>query len=91
MCRTEIKTEKGGDFAVDFLEMALRTELAISYDETMRPVAARCTSCGDAMPQPDASLTDAAGIVLWYSKVFLEHKKVKHPNSQKITQDPLLP
>lgn len=71
--------------------MALRSELAISYDEGMHPVAARCTSCGDVMPQPEPALTDAAAIVLWYSKAFLEHKKVKHPNSQRITEDPLMP
>lgn len=41
------------------------------------------------MPQPEPALTDAADVVLWFSKVFLDHKRDKHPNSQRITEDPI--
>ena len=41
------------------------------------------------MPQPESDLTDAADIVLWFSRAFLEHKREKHPNSQRVTEDPV--
>jgi len=78
-----------GRFCCKLSPMALRSELAISWDEKMHPIAARCTWCGDPIPQPEPGLTDAAEIVLWFSKAFLDHKRVKHPNSQRVTEDPV--
>lgn len=43
------------------------------------------------MPPPEHPLVDSADIVLWFSKVFLDHKKAEHPTSQKIADDPILP
>jgi len=63
--------------------MAPRTELAISYDDDMLPVSARCTHCGERMPKPVEGLEFPADIVLWFSVRFLEHKRRKHPTSCK--------
>jgi hypothetical protein len=63
--------------------MALRTELAISYDEDMFPVSAACTYCGERMPKPVAGLRSRADIILWFAARFLEHKRLRHPTSHK--------
>jgi len=63
--------------------MALRTELAISYDDDLLPVSAACTHCGEKMPKPVAGLDFPADIILWFSARFLEHKRLKHPTSRK--------
>lgn len=63
--------------------MALRSELAIIYNDDMYPVSATCTHCGEKMQSPDARLEFAADIILWFSVQFLEHKKRKHPSSRR--------
>jgi hypothetical protein len=63
--------------------MALRTELAISYDDDLFPVSAACTYCGEQMQKPAKVVKNAAEIILWFSVRFLEHKKLKHPTSRK--------
>ena len=62
--------------------MAFRTELAISYDEDMFPVSAKCTHCGEEMPLPGVGQS-AADIILSFSVQFLMHKRQKHPDSRK--------
>ena len=54
-------------------------ELAIRYDENLRPVSAQCSSCGLHMPPPPSDLHDTADIILWLSDHFIEHRKQKHP------------
>jgi hypothetical protein len=63
--------------------MALRTELAIIYDDDMLPVSAACKHCGEGMPKPDAGFESAAEMILWFSVQFLEHKRHWHPTSRK--------
>jgi hypothetical protein len=67
--------------------MVLRTELAIVYNSDMFPVSASCTHCGEEMPKPDACLEFPADIVLWFSLQFLEHKRLKHPNSHRSDEE----
>lgn len=59
--------------------MAMNTELAFFYDQSMRPVAAKCRLCGEGMPEPDLELRSPADIVFWLSQRFIEHKRQKHP------------
>jgi hypothetical protein len=56
----------------------MRTELTIIYDENIRPVAAVCSACGEEMPKPAPTLQDSADIVKFFSRMFLEHNRVKH-------------
>jgi|SRR5215831_1829560 len=67
----------------DLCTVPLRTELAISYNHDSLPISGRCTHCGENMPTPDGDLELPGDIVLWLSVRFLEHKKLKHPNSSK--------
>lgn len=39
------------------------------------------------MPDPPKAIGMAADVVLWFSQQFLEHKKRKHPDSSKNTDD----
>jgi len=64
-----------------------RSELAIAYDRYFYPLAASCTCCGERMPDPPKAIGMAADVVLWFSQQFLEHKKRKHPDSSKNTDD----
>ena len=54
-------------------------ELAIRYDDKLRPVAAHCSSCGLQMPVPPSDLHDSADVINWFSDRFIEHRKQKHP------------
>jgi len=57
----------------------MKTELAFSYDDSMRPTSARCKLCGQVIASPVAELTSPAEIVMQMSERFLEHKKQQHP------------
>ena len=56
----------------------MRTELSFDYDAEMHPVSATCTGCGQKMPKPPETLKDSAGIIMWLSRRYIEHKKQKH-------------
>ena len=58
--------------------MPMKTELAFSYDQRMRPVSAKCSLCGEGMPAPASELSAPADIVFWLAQKFVEHKKLKH-------------
>ncbi len=55
------------------------SELSFIYDPELRPVSAKCSVCGQLMPPPPSMLLDAADMVMWLSKQFLEHKRLNHP------------
>lgn len=58
----------------------MRQELAFTYDEEMRPVAARCTACGDHLLPPPPNIISAVEIIMWFSRRFQEHLQTKpHP------------
>ena len=60
------------------IPMAMRTELAISYDTNMHPLSAKCKGCGEQMPQPAAELREPVDIILWFSQLYVEHRRAKH-------------
>ena len=63
-----------------------RTELKIEYDSEMKPVSASCTACGEQMPLPPAKtfyLNDSADTIVWFSEVYIEHRKRKHSQDDR--------
>lgn len=63
-----------------------RTELKIIYDESMSPVSAICTACAEMMPCPPAELQNSADIIMWLSKEYIEHRKLKHRDDEVIDE-----
>ena len=57
----------------------MRPELSLTYDRDMRPVAGRCTACGEQMLSPPSAPHDNVDTILWLSHHFLIHKQLKHP------------
>ena len=57
----------------------MKPELAFTYDADMRPVAARCTACGEPMQSPPPDTRDAVDAIIWLSRHFIQHKLSKHP------------
>jgi hypothetical protein len=53
-------------------------ELAFTYDAETRPASAMCTACGEQMPQPSSDLHDVVATIMWLSRDFIEHKRIKH-------------
>ena len=58
--------------------MSMRTELAITYDRTMHPLSAVCKGCGERMPQPSPEVEAPVDIILWFSQLYVEHRRLKH-------------
>jgi hypothetical protein len=58
--------------------MPMRTELAITYDTNMYPLSAKCKGCGEQMPPPGSELAEPVDIILWFSQLYVEHRKLKH-------------
>jgi hypothetical protein len=58
--------------------MPMRTELSITYDRNMHPLSAKCKGCGEQMGQPGPELKEPVDIILWYSQLYVEHRKLKH-------------
>ena len=58
--------------------MSMRTALAISYDTYMHPLSARCKDCGEEMPLPGPELVEPVDIILWFSQLYVEHRRSKH-------------
>lgn len=58
--------------------MAHKSELVFQYDDSSFVISAKCSLCGDKMPQPPANVTLSRDRVLWFAKRFLEHKKQLH-------------
>jgi len=66
------------DPELDFMGMAMRTELAITYDRNMHPLSAKCKGCGEQMRPPAPELKEPVDIILWFSQLYVEHRKLKH-------------
>ena len=56
----------------------MKPELSFTYDADMRPIAGKCTACGEQMPAPPTDPRDNVDTILWLSHHFLIHKKLKH-------------
>lgn len=56
-------------------------ELAIRYDDELRPTSAQCSSCGLRMPAPPHDLQETVDVIMWFSDNFIEHRKQKHPST----------
>jgi hypothetical protein len=57
----------------------MRPELSFSYDANIRPIAGKCTACGEQMPAPPSDPRDNIDTILWLSHHFIVHKQLKHP------------
>jgi len=53
-------------------------ELQIRCDVNSIPVSAKCSSCGESMPQSESRL-EPMDKVGWFTAQFEEHKALKHP------------
>ena len=56
----------------------MKPELSFTYNAEMRPIAGKCTACGEPMPAPPSDPRDNVDNILWLSHHFLIHKKLKH-------------
>jgi hypothetical protein len=60
----------------------MRTQLSITYDTYMHPLAAKCKECGEAMRRPGPDLKEPVDIILWFSQLYVEHRRLKHVATQ---------
>lgn len=69
--------------------MMKRTELHLEYNEAMKLVSATCEWCGEKMPSAPADLQNAADIIMWLSRVYIEHHRLKysHEDRRRATRD----
>jgi hypothetical protein len=63
--------------------MAMRTELSIQYDRNMYPLSAICKTCGEQMGKPGPELKEPVDIILWFSQLYVEHRRQKHAPEAK--------
>jgi hypothetical protein len=68
--------------------MSMRTELAINYDSRMHPLSARCKECGAAMRSADPKLKDPIDIILWFSQLYVEHRRAMHVPANEVASTP---
>ena len=57
----------------------MRAELSLTYDAEMRPIAGKCSECGEQMPVPPGDPGDNVDTITGLSHHFLIHKRLKHP------------
>lgn len=63
---------------------SMRPALLFSYDPLRHSVSAKCKICGEQMPEPSVELSSSGDLVVWLSRQFIEHKKLKHaPQTQE--------
>ena len=62
-------------------------ELSFSYDNDIRPIAGRCSACGEKMPSPPTDPRDNVDTILWLCHHFIVHKSFKHPASADVPAD----
>jgi hypothetical protein len=67
--------------------MTIRPELAFNYDRDMRPVSAQCSLCGEKMPPLPPDVRLPGDVIVWLSRRFLDHKKLKHTGGGKSGAD----
>jgi hypothetical protein len=58
--------------------MANLPTLKITYDSDNFPVSARCSACGQEMPEGDLRRTFKRGNLEWFKVHFDLHRKLKH-------------
>ena len=44
-------------------------ELAIRYDNNLRPTSAQCSTCGQHMPTPPSEVRDTADVLMWFGDI----------------------
>ena len=53
-------------------------ELQMSYDENSVPVSAKCSKCGEQMPQSTPRITNPIDNVEWFAAQFRLHVERSH-------------
>jgi hypothetical protein len=59
--------------------MPLLPELQMRYDENSIPVSAKCSMCGEQMPQGTPRITDPSDNITWFASQFGLHVAQIHP------------
>jgi hypothetical protein len=72
-------SESIGGGPVDTLPTAGMPELTVVRDEYDYPVAARCSSCGKAMPVRQSWINSSAENLAWFADQFRIHVEKEHP------------
>jgi hypothetical protein len=72
-------SESIGSGSVDTLPMAGMPELIVIRDLNDYPAAARCSSCGTAMPERQRWITSSAENLAWFADQFRLHVEKEHP------------
>ncbi len=57
---------------------AMRPELSFTYDVDIRPIAGKCTACGELMPTRPSDARDNVDAISWFSQHFIVHHQLKH-------------
>jgi len=67
--------------------MPLRApELQLRYDENSIPVSAKCSMCGEQMPQSTPRITNSIDNVAWFAAQFGLHiAQIHPPNAPKVS------
>lgn len=58
--------------------MPLLPELQMRYDENSIPVSAKCSMCGEQMPQGKPRITDPIDNITWFASQFGLHVAQNH-------------
>ena len=61
--------------------MPLMPELQLRYDENSIPVSAKCSVCGEQMPQSTPRITNPIDNVEWFATQFGLHVAQSHPSA----------
>lgn len=59
--------------------MSTALELQMRYDANSIPVSAKCSLCGEQMPQGKPRITDPIDNVEWFAAQFRLHVERSHP------------
>ncbi|WP_348262871.1 hypothetical protein P8935_24155 [Telmatobacter sp. DSM 110680] len=65
--------------------MPLTPTLQTRYDENSIPISAKCSLCGERMPQGTPRITDPIENVAWFSSQFGLHVAQIHPEIEART------
>lgn len=72
-------SEAAGNGRVGNLTRTSKPKLTVVYDDYDYPSAARCSSCGKAMPVRQRWITSAADNLIWFAEQFRLHVGEEHP------------
>ena len=64
--------------------MIVSARLVIEYNADSFPVTAKCTICGEEMPQSDQRITLIGKNIKWFTEQFTIHMAQKHPTVDSI-------